>query len=222
MTVESINSLDEAKILGYFESIKSVFLLKFVLIASVLEEAHGRRYVDPRKVPDDAIKAVREQIDDPLFYKALSKGNEELCLNYMDDMGTSLVSSAWIVFEQITKDLTKADYAANADELSVCYQNGKFQFGAREKKDIELFYYIRNAIQHYNGAYYAAKDIDHRYAGIDFKSHGRYGEKMDLSLKLSWRIASDLERYATKAWENAKSFDKSPRRSGNDKTSKLI
>jgi hypothetical protein len=210
MSIESINALDEAKLLGYFESIKSVFLLRFVLLASVLKQENGKRFVDPNKLPANAIAEVKAEIDDPLFYRALMKGNEELCQNYVEDMGTSLVSTSWIVFEQITKDLTKTDYATHADELSLCYQNGRFQFEGREKKDIELFYYIRNAIQHYNGAYYAAKDIDHRYAGADFKSHGHYGEKIDLSLKLSWTIASDLERYTAKAWANAKNFRKSP------------
>ena len=121
-------------------------------------------------------------------------------------MVTSLLTSSWNVFEQITKDLTKANYATQTDELSVCYQNNKFQFNSHEKKDIELFYYIRNAIHHYNGAYNAAKDIDHRYAGMDFKSLGHYGEKMDVSIELAWKITRDLSRYTIKAWSNANSL----------------
>ena len=56
------------------------------------------------------------------------------------------------------------------------------------------------------GAYYAAKDIDHRYAGVDFKSKDHHGEKIEASLQLAWTIASDLERYTLKAWNNAKNF----------------
>jgi len=206
MPLEDINKLDEAKLLGYFETIKSVFLLKFIFLVSVLKDEDGKRSIDASKLPLDAVNSVKLLFDDPLFYKALSWDNEELYLNYLEDMLTSLVTSSWNVFEQITKDLTKPDYATHNDDLSVCYQNNKFQFDAREKKDIELFYYLRNAIHHYNGAYYAAKDIDHRYAGVDFKSKGHHGEKIDINIQLASRIAADLRRYTMKAWKNAKNF----------------
>jgi hypothetical protein len=206
MTVETVTSLDEAKVLGYFETIKSVFLLKLILLTSVTKtNANGKRTIDMSRLggPIDAVKAV---VDDPIFYQALARGNDELVANFQEDIMTSLFSASWIVFEQITKDLTRADYATRADELNLCYQNGRFRFDAREKKDIELFYYMRNAIQHYNGAYYAYKDIDHRYAGVDFKSQGHHGEKLDMNIALTWRIANDLERYTLKAWSNSKTF----------------
>lgn len=153
MQVEEINALDEAKILGYFETVKSVFLLKLVLLVSVVKERNGKYSIDPAKIPDDAIDSAKALIDDPIFYKALRRGNEELYLNYAEDMITGLLTSSWIVFEQITKDLVKPDYATQPEELSVSYQNSLFQFSKREKKDLELFYYIRNANQHYNGSY---------------------------------------------------------------------
>jgi len=168
--MENINDIDETKLLGYFESIKSVFLLKLIFIVSHLKkEEDGKLFIDASRLTD-AINSVMPLFSDDSFYKALSKGNEELYLNYHEDMLTSLITSSWNVFEQITKDLVKPDYATQTDEQSVAYQNKKFQFDAREKKDIELFYYFRNAIHHYNGAYYAAKDINHRYRGIDFIS----------------------------------------------------
>jgi hypothetical protein len=37
MDIEHTSSLDEAKLLGYFETIKSVFLLKLILLHSVLK-----------------------------------------------------------------------------------------------------------------------------------------------------------------------------------------
>lgn len=205
-TIEEINNLDEAKLLGYFESIKGVFLLKFIFLVSFLKEEDGRRFIDSAKLPDDAVTSIKSIFDDPVFYKALSKGNEELYINYFEDMFTVLFTSSWNIFEQITKDLAKPNYAAQADELSVCYQNNKFQFEAREKKDIELFYYIRNAIHHYNGAYYAAKEIDHRYASSDFKSSGHHGEKIVVKIPVAWQIACDLELYTMKAWNNGKNF----------------
>lgn len=204
--IEEINNLDAAKLLGYFESIKGVFLLKFIFLASFLKEEDGRRFIDSAKLPDDAITSIKSIFDDPLFYKSLDKGNEELYLNYLEDMITALVTSSWNVFEQITKDLAKPNYAAQTDELSVCYQNRKYQFNAREKKDIELFYYIRNSIHHYNGAYYAAKEIDHQYAGSDFKSSGHHGEKIEVKIPVAWQIACDLERHTMKAWNNGKNF----------------
>jgi hypothetical protein len=205
--VEDINNLDEAKLLGYFESIKSVFLLKLIFLVSFLKEEDGKRSIDASRLTADAVNSVRLLFDDPLFYKALGKGNEELYLNYLEDMLTSLMTSSWNVFEQITKDLAKTDYATQVEEQSVAYQNKRFQLDAREKKDVELFYYFRNAIHHYNGAYYAVKEIDHRYAGKDFKSKGHHGEKIEMDIKLAWNIACDLERYTIKAWNNAKNFN---------------
>jgi hypothetical protein len=120
-------------------------------------------------------------------------------------MYTSLFTSSWNVFEQIVKDLTKPNYATDAEELSVCYQNNRFQFDKREKKDIELFYYIRNAIHHCNGAYYATKDINHRYGGADFVSRGHHGEKINIKANVAWTITLDLQKYTIKAWNNAKS-----------------
>lgn len=204
--MEEINNLDEAKLLGYFENVKGVFLLKLIFLVSFLRDEDGHRYIDSTKLPQNALTSVKSIFDDPLFYKALCKGNKELYQNYQEDMITSLVTSSWNVFEQITKDFAKQNYATQTDELSVCYQNGKFQFDIREKKDIELFYYIRNAIHHYNGAYYAAKDIDHRFAKCHFNSRGHYGEKIEINISVAWRIACDLERYTMKAWNNGKNF----------------
>jgi hypothetical protein len=62
--------------------------------------------------------------DDPLFFQELATGNEGLYLNYHEDMITSLLTSSWNVFEQITKDLTATDHSTQPVELSVCYTNG--------------------------------------------------------------------------------------------------
>lgn len=202
--MESINNQDEATLLGYFESAKSTFLLKFILLVSHLKEDKTKTFIDPNSLPNDAITSVKKYFDDSLFYKALENGNEELRLNLVEDLITSLFISCWNVFEQITKDLTVTNYSTSEDDLSLCYQNGKFQFNKREKKDIELFYYIRNSICHYNGAYFAYKKINHRYAGKDFKSEGHEGNKIKVDFNIVWKMANDLEKLTMKAWNNAR------------------
>jgi hypothetical protein len=140
MDIEHTSSLDEAKLLGYFETIKSVFLLKLILLHSVLKrDDAGKLAIDALGLIS-ATKEVQALIDDPIFYKALANGNNELVLNFQEDIITSLFSSSWIVFEQVTKDLTHTDYATKDDDLSLCYQNGRFQFTDREKRDISFFY----------------------------------------------------------------------------------
>jgi hypothetical protein len=204
--MEDINNLDEAKLLGYFETIRSVFIVKFIFLVSNVSEGHGHRYIDTAKIPPDAIAAAKQEFEDPLVYGALESRNEELYHNVAEDLITALIGSSWNVFEQIIKDLTKADYATHAEDLSVTYQSGKFQFDVREKRDLDLFYYLRNAIYHFNGAYFRGKDIDHRFAGSDFKSTGRYGQKIEIKIPVAWKIALALERYTMKAWGKAKTF----------------
>jgi len=208
--MESINQVDEAKLLGYFETTKSVFLLKFILLVSFTKEQNGTRSLDVAKLPADAIAFAQNVFDFPLFYKALVKDNEELCANFHEDMVTTALTSSWLVFEQLIKDLNKQDYATSAENASMTYQSGKFQFDARKKKDLDLFYYIRNAIQHYNGAYHVHKDIDHRFAGTDFKSIGHHGEKIEVNIQMAWQIVCTLEQYAMEAWKNAKTFTQKP------------
>lgn len=205
--MENINQVNEAKLLGYFESIKSVFLLKIIFLIAFVKDDNGKRSIDVMRLPQDAIQRATSMLDYPMLYAALVKGNEEIPKNYIEDIVTAGVMSSWIVFEQIIKDLKVNDYSMNKDDQSLDYKWGKFQFDSREKMDLDLFYYIRNAIQHYNGAYYAYKDIDHRFEGCDFKSSGHYGEKIDVSILLVWRIILALERYALKAWNSVQTFD---------------
>lgn len=202
--MESVKNTDEANLLGYFETIKSVFLLKLLFLVSVTKEKDQKQYLE---LPDELTKAIPEleaQFDEPLFFKALALGNEELVLNYLEDIITSATSSAWNVFEQIIKTLTYGEYTEETQQMSVNYESGKFQFTKREKKDIELFYYLRNAMAHYNGAYYSYRSINHSYKGWSFKSEGNIGNKIIISPKAVYEIIRDLESYSMKAWNNAK------------------
>lgn len=201
--MESINDLDEAGLLGYFETIKSVFLLKLLFLVSVTKEKEDKRFLE---LPDELTQMVPElekEFDEPLFFKALKIGNEELILNYLEDIVSSALSSSWNVFEQIIKTLIHGNYSEQVQQMTANYENSRFQFSKREKKDIELFYYLRNSVAHYNGAYSSYRSIDHRYKGTEFKSDGRVGEKIIISPKLVYQIICDLESYSIKAWQNA-------------------
>ncbi|MDV6345831.1 hypothetical protein [Nitrosomonas sp. Is37] len=158
--MESIKNTDEADLLGYFETIKSVFLLKLLFLVSVTKENDQKRYLELPTKFTDAIPELEEQFDEPLFFTALKLGSEELILNYLEDIVSSALSSSWNVFEQIIKTLTYGNYSEEMQQMSVNFESGKFQFTRREKKDLELFYYLRNATSHYNGAYYSYRSID--------------------------------------------------------------
>lgn len=202
--IESINGIDEAGLLGYFESIKGNFLTKLILIASITMDDSGTKKL---AIPFDASEVVEElkrQLPDPVFYKALAQGNGELILNLQEDLVSGAVIQSWSVFEQLIKALSSGDYAMSSLDSNVNYQRGVYQFTTREKKDIELFYYVRNAIVHYNGAYFAHRSINHRYDGVDFKSSGNEGHKIIMSPKTVFKLIGDLEKYTIKAWQNAK------------------
>lgn len=202
--METVKNTDESDLLGYFETIKSVFLLKLLFLVSVTKETDQRRYLELPSALAEVIPELEAQFDEPLFFKALKLGNEELILNYLEDIISSALSSSWNVFEQIIKTLTHGEYTEDSQQMSMNYEAGKYQFTKREKKDIELFYYLRNAMAHYNGAYYSYRDIDHRYKGWDFKSNGNAGNKIIISPKAVYDIVCDLEVYSMKAWNNAK------------------
>lgn len=202
--IESINGIDEAGLLGYFESIKGNFLTKLILIASITRDDNGTKKL---AIPFDASEVVEElkrELPDPVFYKALAQGNEELILNLQEDLVSGAVIQSWSVFEQLIKMLSTGDYATSSLDSNIDYKRNLYQFTAREKKDIELFYYIRNATVHYNGAYFAYRSIYHRYDGVDFKSSGNEGNKIIMSPKTVFKLIGDIEKYTIKAWQNAK------------------
>jgi hypothetical protein len=207
-TPESILNLDEVKILGYFESIRCVFLTKILLLFSHVNSKGQSSIIDPNTFPSSVLQEVKDIFDDPLFYKSFANKNTELYLNLQDEIVTSMLISAWSVFEQITKDLSCPNYVQSPSQLTANYENGIFQFSKQEKNDLELFYYIRNATLHYNGAYYGSKSINHRYRSKDFDSAANIGNKIEANISLAWHIALDLEKYAIKAWANVKNLKK--------------
>jgi hypothetical protein len=199
---ESINDLDEVKILGYFETIRSTFLMKVALLTA-LNEPDSRAKVHPELLR--AAKATNTELPDDNFITALGLMNRELILNLMEDAASGVISASWLVFEQIIKDLAKPNYSTDPSDISANYERNLFGFTKAEKADIALFYYIRNGMLHYNGSYYAYRDIDHTYDGIHYRSAGHLGEKMPVNIRTAYRICGDLERYSMRAWSAAKS-----------------
>ncbi|WP_426788014.1 hypothetical protein [Xanthomonas campestris] len=206
MHIESVTDLDEVKILGYFESLRGVFATKLTVLIALTGERDGERLLEIGRLPADAISAAEAMFPDDLTFKSLRARNPDMHANLVEDLVTSHVTASWNVFELIVKDLLRTDYVLQAGDMSANYQNSRFQFTAREKKDLELFYYIRNAIHHYNGAYYASKLIDHRYKDVDYVSAGHEGEKIFCSIAIAHAIGCDLERFALKAWTSAQAL----------------
>lgn len=199
--IETIDDLDEVKILGYFETIQGTFLLKLCLLGTVLKTVRGVMRLDPSIIDRGVLAALKKHYPgESTFFRALDRGNPELRMNLHEDIVSSLHIQSWIVFEQIIRHLSFPNYAHDPKERSLSYKRSIFEFSSREKKDLDLFYYLRNSLLHYNGAYYASKDIRHRYNGLDFNSKGNEGIKMPANIDTVWLMSKDLERLACQAW----------------------
>lgn len=198
---ESINDLDEVKILGYFETIRSVFLTKVALVVA-LTGSESRANIHPELL--NAARAMNEELPDENYIKALERVNAELLSNLMEDAVGGVISASWVVFEQIIKDLARPNYSGDRSDISANYERSLFGFSKSEKADLALFYYFRNAMMHYNGAYFAYRDIDHYYDKIHYCSAGHLGEKIPMSPRTALSVCVDLERYSTRAWSAAK------------------
>jgi len=198
---ETIDDINGVKLLGYFETIKGTFITKWVLLLHFLDD---QAHLAPVRFQQAVIANLQGQFPFDLAYTALCNGNQELVENYKEDIVTSAIIGVWSVFEQLTKDLPNPNYAHNPDDASVNYQRNDFGFTVAEKRSLDVIYYVRNAIVHYNGAYYAYRDIDRHYAGMHFLSVGHHGEKIEISPTLTWQMIRDVEAFTIKAWRNYK------------------
>ena len=195
--IERIDGLDEAKILGYFESIRSVFLLKFALLWGLESTPHEGEFHEQMV---GFARQVANEFNEPLGLKALQRGNWQIRENLKEDIGTSSLLAGWAVFEQITREVPNPGYATDTSVLTAGFERNVFGFTKVEKADLQFFQYLRHSIMHYNGAYYAHRSIDHTYKGKRYESNGHCGEKVVTSLETAWAILLDLERYSLKAW----------------------
>lgn len=200
---ETITNQDEAKLLGYFESTKSVFLLKMLLIAEHTKSSPPG--LDPSTFRSERVTALEEMVPgESHFFRAFRAGNAELLENLRDDAFNGAFSGAWNTFEMVIKDLARTNYVTIPADHQADYHRNEFGFTKAEKRNLDLFYYIRNAMSHYNGAYWAGKAVDCVYRTHTFVSEGHIGEKIEVSVGLAYAICTDLETYAMKAWTNAK------------------
>ncbi len=192
--------LDEAEILGFFETVKSTFLTKFMVLVEWFEHEPPR--VKLGVVSAETLDLVDEKFSCPNFARAWKLGNSELVENFKEEMVTSGVINAWMVFERIVKGLPNEDYAKDEEQTTANYQRSDFGLRKRTKGDLDFIYYLRNALLHYNGCYYAGKSIDLIYDGQSYKSSGNEGDAIIMSPQTAWKIINDLERHAMSAWTN--------------------
>ena len=76
---------------------------------------------------------------------------------------------------------------------------------------MDFFYYVRNAYCHYNGAYYAYKELDLVYQGFHFISKGHEGQKIEIrDVKMAYQIHLDIEQLVIKAWGNIQKLKAKP------------
>jgi hypothetical protein len=193
--VEKVTQLESHHVLGYFENMRSAFFLKM----GVLAQFHIGN-IEQHRVLSKAAAEMATELGDEHCARFLSSINEEIVENLKEDTVGSLIVSAWTVFELIIKDVVTPDYANSPRLLQADYKRKIFGFTAREKKELDLFYHIRNAALHYNGAYHAYRKVDIHYEGQHFLSDGHIGEKIIVSPKVALKIVEDLQRYTMQAW----------------------
>lgn len=194
---EMTTNLTSDMVLGYFETLKSCFYVK---LGMMLWFEAGN--VEKHRALSDVASIVAGEFSDELAAKVLRSITPEVVENLKEDAVTALILSGWTVFEQMIKDITSPNYATQSNLLQADFHNGLLGFTQHERDEIALFYHIRNAIAHYNGAYHAYRTVDTTYKGQHFKSVGHFGEKIIVSPRLAMNIINDLERYAMKAWSH--------------------
>jgi hypothetical protein len=206
---ESIDYLNEARVLGYFESIKGIFITKWSMLWTLA--SNDREHFRADAFPQAVIEDIRALYPFPGAYAALQNpADEHMVANMVDDIITISVMHAWSVFEQLIKHLPNNNYAHVGSQYTADFERRVFAFTAAEKDDLKLIYYIRNAIAHYSGAYNAYKEVDHVYRGFHFQSIGREGQPIGMTEAIAWNMLCDIERLGLKAWTNWKAANPTP------------
>jgi hypothetical protein len=193
--IETIRGFQSQDVVGYFETLRSAFYTKMATIL-LFEEGNLRHH----KELSVAASTIAREMGDQFQSRALSKITPEVVENLKDDAVTGIVLDSWSVFELIIKDVVSPDYFLRTDLLQADFKRSVFGFTPTEQSEIGLFYHIRNAAMHYNGAYHTYRTVDIHYQGQHFLSAGHEGEKIVISPKLALQIATDLEKYSAQAW----------------------
>lgn len=197
-TSESINNLTSDMVLGYFKSLKSTFYVKMSVI-SMFEYGDVKQH----SLLSERSSILAKEFNDVAASQDLASIRPEVVENLKEDAVTSLLSSSWAIFEQVIKDIVSPDYATRPIVLNADYRRKSLGFTNADKDTIDLFYHIRNALLHYNGAYNAVRQVNVTYQGSLFASANRLGEKIIVSPSLAMNITCDLEKYAMSAWSHA-------------------
>lgn len=201
--IETIGDLDEAKVLGYFETLRAAFIVKCLWLGGTSRRnASGQDVLSSAAFPEDLLDEMESIFADPPTYVAIRGETPEIFLNLREDIINGAVLGAWFVFEMVVKILRNAGFVSATTKTDINYTDNRFGFDAREKKDLDFFYYIRNSIAHANGAFMAVKAVNHWYDGEQFDSGGREGQKMILKTTTAFRIINDLQNLTMKAWTN--------------------
>jgi hypothetical protein len=198
--METVTKITEEKILGYFETIKANFFVS-QLAEQMLFNEKGQFLMEIPDTLDLVFKSFyKEYIQ---FKKYLFHGDGAIRQCFRDQIMTDVIVGSWVCFELVIKDLANNDYSLIDDEFSINYNAKSLGLSKVEKRNIDLFYYIRNAFVHYNGAYYKSKEISHTYNSVKFNSKGNEGTKIKIpNMKFAYQIHLDIEEYTMKCWSN--------------------
>ena len=196
---ETVLNLNESDILGYFETIECNFHTKLLLLFNSLDK---NKRIIKSFIKDESKQIIIETFDGRMTMAAIDRGNSEPVQNFIEDALNTIILQSWCILELVCKDLIKPSYALLTEDQSCNYKAGFFGFSKDEKDDLDLFYYMRNALVHYNGAFYSSKTIDHSFNGVLFKSDGNGGFKGDLNLVTAFKISRRIQELTLKAWTN--------------------
>lgn len=204
--MEKVTDLNEKKIDGYFDTIKTVFFTQLVTEELLFNE-NGQAVL---KLDNNVYNTYKNTYSDfERFDKYFHHGDGTIRNNFHDIIFTNIIINSWIIFELIIKDLTSKDYSEKENDITLDYKSNKFGFSKKEKSDLDLFYYIRNSYVHYNGAYHKTKKINHTYEGQLFSSSNHEGEQIEINdLIIAYKMHLDMQRMAKKAWANVKKLNK--------------
>lgn len=199
---------NENDVKGYYRHVRGVFLTKFLLALKMSVETDNPPAFESRKFSEEIFTEFQKQFpNEGEFLEGFRQNNPKIFLMFQIEHSDSAFLMSWIVFEYCTKYVRKPDYFLSDEGTDMNYKSGQFGFNEEEKKDLDLFYYIRNSIFHYNGKYFAYQSIDHSFEGKRFISIGNEGNQILSSVKMTYQMINKMEEYACKAIRNFNAFN---------------
>ena len=102
---ESVEKITDDMLLGYFESIRGIFITKWVFLAHFVDNS-GESLV-PANIDQAVLNQVNAQFPDPVVYPRFQAANKHLVANYLGDVISNAIIGPWIVLEQLIKYLPR-------------------------------------------------------------------------------------------------------------------